>query len=131
MSCASTQQYVNVSNLNSAENGTAKICVLRPSLMGSAIKFKIYQDDKLIGKLGPESYLIWNVTPDGKDIKISSKSENEDILFINPQPGKIYYIKQTAKVGFFMSRTKIEFIEEQEAKESLNKLKKPTSKHAQ
>ncbi len=130
-SCASTFQYNKIAQPNSNDEEMATICVLRPSSFGSAIKFGIYQDEKLIGKLGPKSYLAWTVKPDGKELTIMSKSENKDMLTINPQAGKTYYIKQKVKMGIAIARTGLEFIEENEGKEILRKLKAPKSKYTE
>jgi hypothetical protein len=130
-SCASTFQYNKIAQPNSNDKEMATIYVLRPSSFGSAIKFGIYQDEKLIGKLGPKSYLAWTVKPDGKELTIMSKSENKDMLTINPQAGKTYYIKQKVKMGIAIARTGLEFIEENEGKEILRKLKAPKSKYTE
>ena len=130
-SCASTFQYNKIAQPNSNDKEMATIYVLRPSSFGSAIKFEIYQDEKLIGKLGPKSYLAWTVKPDGKELTIMSKSENKDMLTINPQAGKTYYIKQKVKMGIAIARTGLEFIEENEGKEILRKLKAPKSKYTE
>lgn len=130
-SCASTFQYNKIAQPNSNDKEMATIYVLRPSSFGSAIKFGIYQDEKLIGKLGPKSYLAWTVKPDGKELTIISKSENKDMLTINPQAGKTYYIKQKVKMGIAIARTGLEFIEENEGKEILRKLKAPKSKYTE
>ncbi len=126
-SCASTFQYNKMAQPN--DKAMATIYVLRPSSFGSAVKFKIYQE-KLIGKLGPKSYLAWNVTPEGRELTIISKSENTDMLTINPQAGKTYYIKQKVKLGVATARTELEFIEENEGKEILQKLKAPKYKYS-
>ena len=130
-SCASTFQYNKIAQPNSNDKEMATIYVLRPSSFGSAIKFGIYQDEKLIGKLGPKSYLAWTVKTDGKELTIMSKSKNKDILTIYPQAGKTYYIKQKVKMGIAIARTGLEFIEENEGKEILRKLKAPKSKYTE
>ncbi|HRP88884.1 MAG TPA: DUF2846 domain-containing protein [Edaphocola sp.] len=130
-SCASTFQYSKIASPNNSNNDMATIYVLRPSSFGSAIKFGIYQDEKLIGKLGPKSYLAWTVKPDGKEITIISKSENKDILTINPQPGKTYFIKQKVKMGIAIARTGLEFIDKSEGEIIIKKLKTPKSKYTE
>jgi hypothetical protein len=127
-SCASTIQYTNSAKSNGNNNEFATIYIVRPSIFGSAIKFGIYQDGQLIGKLGPKSYLAWNVKPEGKEIIIMSKSENKNSLAINPQAGKNYFIKQKAKMGLLTARTKLEFIDENDGLDILKKLKLPKSK---
>ena len=129
--CASTMQYVKYSGNELNNETNAKIYVIRSTNFGSAIKMKIYQDDKLIGKLGPKSYLSWEVDPTKGDITIISKSENKDMLTISPKAGKTYYIKQKIKMGWAVARTGLEFLEENEAKEILSNLKKPQMKYAE
>lgn len=130
-SCASTMQYVKYSGNEPNNETNTKIYVIRTTNFGSAIKMKIYQDDKLIGKLGPKSYLSWEVDPTKGDITIISKSENKDMLTISPKAGKTYYIKQKIKMGWVVARTGLEFLEENEAKEMLSNLKKPQMKYAE
>jgi hypothetical protein len=130
-SCASTTQYVKYSGKELSKNSNAKIYVIRNTNFGSAIKMKIYQDEKLIGKLGPKSFLSWEVDPSKGEISIISKSENKDMLTIKPKAGKTYYIKQKIKLGFAIARTGLEFLEPEDAKEILEKLKKPQMKYAE
>lgn len=123
--CASSTQYVK--SLDSTQYNTemAKIYVLRPSAFGSAITMKIYQDDKIIGKLGPGSYLSWEVDPSKGAINVISKSENKDMVTIIPQGGKTYYLKQKIHMGIVIARTELELIGAEEANQILEKLKKP------
>lgn len=130
-SCASTTQYVKFSGNETNNESNAKIYVLRPSSYGSGIKMNVYQDEKLIGKLGPKSYLSWEVDPSKGDITVISKSENKDMLTISPNAGKTYYIKQKVKMGWVVARSGLEFIDTTEAMEILRKLKKPKMKYAE
>jgi Holliday junction resolvase len=109
----------------------AKIYVIRSTNKGGGVKMRIFQDDKLIGKLGTKSYLSWEVDPTKGDIMIISKSENKDMLTISPKAGKTYYIKQKIKMGWAVVRTELEFLEENEAKEMLIDLKNPEMKYAE
>lgn len=127
-SCASTMQYVKYPDDESINENKSKIYVIRSTIFGSAIKMKIYQDDQLIGKLGPKSFLSWEVDPSKGDMAIISKSENKDTLKISPKPGKTYYIKQKVKLGWVVARTGLEFLEENEAKKILSELKNPRIK---
>jgi len=130
-SCATTTQYVKYSGKQLNKETNAKIYVIRPTNFAFGIKMRIYQDDKLIGKLGPKSFLSWEVIPEKGDVTIISKSENKDMLTISPKAGKTYYIKQKIKMGYAVARTGLEFIDENEAKEMLKKLKKPQMKYAE
>ncbi|WP_158276185.1 DUF2846 domain-containing protein [Brumimicrobium oceani] len=130
-SCASTKQYVKFAGAQSNSETKAQIYVLRPSSFGSAIKMNIYQDDKIIGKLGPNSYLSWDVDASIGEFRIISVAENSDILTIKPVAGKTYYIKQKVKLGVVIARTELELIGKIEAEEMLRRLKKPKSNYAE
>ena len=130
-SCASTNQYVKQAHSKQQSENTATVYVVRTNNFVSAIKFKIYQDDKLVGKLGPKSYLAWNVDCSKGEFTVVSKSENKDMVRINPQPGKTYYIKQKVKAGVIIARSGLEFISEEEATEYLTQLKEPKMKYAE
>jgi hypothetical protein len=129
--CASTTQYVKFSSKDFNKETNAKIYVMRPTEFGFSIKMRIFQDEKLIGKLGPKSYLSWEVNPEDGDIIIISKSENKDMLTISPKKGKTYYIKQKVKMGWAFARTGLEFLEEKEAIKILDDLKKPKMKYTE
>jgi len=109
----------------------ATIYVLRPSSYGSAVKFRVYEGDSLIGRLGPKSYLAWNIKPEGKEVTIVSRSENKDTFIINPKAGKTYYIKQRVKMGFAFARTGLEQLDQAEGKKILRRLKKPKLNYAE
>lgn len=81
---------------------------------------KIYEDDKIMGILSSNTYLMWKIKTIG-EVSISSKGEGTDVLRIIPKVGKTYYIKQSHKTGWVKARPKLEFIDESEAKELLKK----------
>ena len=60
---------------------------------------------------------------------IISKSENKDILTINPQPGKTFYIKQKVEMNIVIARKALEIVDENEGKNILAKLKDPKLKY--
>jgi len=128
VSCATTTQFVKYANKVSIDKETARIYVIRPSTFGSAVTFNIFQDEKPVGKLGPMSFLLWDVKTNTGAIKIESKSENTAMITIQPQPGKNYYIMQKVQMGVIVARTKLELIPEQQAIEYLKKLKEPKLK---
>lgn len=127
-SCASTFQYNKIAQPSSNGAETATIYVIRPSYFGSAVKFGIYEDEKLVGKIGPKSYLAWTVEADGNALTVMSKSENKDRVTINPEPGKTYYMRQKAKMGVVVARTDLELVDEKEGQALLQELKAPKYK---
>ena len=126
-SCASTTQFSkNAGTEPLNETNSAEIYVLRPSLFGTAVKMKIFCNDQLIGKIGPKSYLNWNVK-EGEHI-IKCKSENDETVTIKVIPGKSYYIKHQLKPGWLTNRASLELIGEKEGKEILLNLNAPKLK---
>jgi hypothetical protein len=122
VSCATTSQYVKFPK-KEIDSSQSRIIVMRPSFFGSAIKFNIYQNDVLIGKLGPTSYISWDIPQ--REIRLKSSGENKEIMTINPSPGKIYYIKQEVKMGFVVARSSLIQISKEEGERMLKKLNKP------
>ena len=129
-SCASTTQFAKFAGTEKFQSSTdARIYVLRPSILGSAVKMKVFCNDKLIGKTGPKSFLSWEVK-EGEYI-IRSNSENKDYFTVNARAGKTYYIKQTPKMGLVVARVSLENLDENEGQAILAKLKKPKQQYAE
>jgi hypothetical protein len=122
-SCATTTQYIKNSHHDSLEDNTSKIYVLRPSILGSALQMNIFDNKKLIGKLGPESFLCWKI--DVGEHVISSYSENEDHLTFLAEPGKIYYLELKTSLGWAMARVSIDSIDSGKGQKILKYLNSP------
>lgn len=126
-SCASTTQYVKYSPVNSVTNGKAKICIVRKrTAFGASIKSKIYQDKKLVGKLGYASFLSWESEP--KESFIIATTENKDSIKIDLKKDKIYYLRLNYKTGFLIARADLKIIDKDEFMKILRKAKKPKIK---
>lgn len=113
-SCASTTQFVKYSDvLKEPQKGYSKIIVIRKNTaFGSAISSKIYQDNKLIGKLGYANVLSWQSKP----IKtvIVATTENKDSLNLNLKENKTYYLRLDYSIGFLIGRAKLKLINKEE-----------------
>jgi len=120
-SCVSTIQYVDFPEGKLDENET-RIYIFRPGIYGSIIQMKIYEDDQLVGRLGPKSYLKWDID---RPIELTSTAENKHVKDIKLAPGKAHYFRQRVKLGWITARTKLERISVEEAKKYHKKLKKP------
>ena len=123
-SCASTTQFTKFAGTEKLESTSeARIYVLRPSYFGSAVKMKVFCNDKLIGRTGPASFLSWEVK-EGEYI-IKSSAENKDHLTVNAEGGKTYYIKQIPKIGWVLVRVSLKSLDEHQGELILGKLKNP------
>ena len=123
-SCASTTQFTKFAGTEKLESTSqARIYVLRPSYFGSAVKMKVFCNDKLIGRTGPASFLSWEVKEG--DYIIKSNAENKDHLTVNAEGGKTYCVKQIPKIGWVLVRVSLKSLDEDQGELILGKLKKP------
>lgn len=125
-SCAATHQNTKFATREeNIPDGKARVYVLRTSALGSLVKFGVYQDtrDNLIGKLGPKSYLSWDM--EEGEHKILARAETERFFTINAKAGKAYYLKLIPTFGIAIARVKFELLSETEGAELISQLKKP------
>lgn len=123
--CASAKQYFALPDQSQfVEDETkARIYVVRPSMMASAIGFSVTDNDVAIGRTGGNSYLCWEREPG--TVKLKSKAENESSVQFIAEANKRYYIKQSPRIGIMMARVHIEEIESQEGEKWVKKCKLP------
>jgi hypothetical protein len=114
--CASTRQTARIPDLSvPVEDATkARIYVVRPALIGSAVRMKVTDNDELIGKTGPRSYLVWERPPG--DAFITSKAEKASSVALKVEAGKAYYILQRIEPGVWYARCLMEEIDEERGK---------------
>lgn len=124
--CATTSQYVSQPAVRaSSPVDSATIYIIRPSIVGAAVKAGIYQGGTRIGKLGPKSYLHWSV-PAGQEIEIISKTENRAQVTLTPKAGRTYYYKQQLGIGWLIARSKLKEMTREEAERKLTRLRDPS-----
>jgi len=100
----------------------ASVYIVRPANVGKAIRIWAFADESALGMtkgntythvyLDPGSYIFW------------SKAENVSAMEFAVEAGKTYFFKQKAKVGALKARVKVEFLEETEGREALEKCEK-------
>lgn len=114
--------------------GMARIYILRTTGTLWNYDVTVYLDDKVIGKVGPKSYLMFEVDANKKvsigtafigDSSRNKNEENQEFLTINPKPGKIYYIGVKAKYGTFRGQTELSSLEDRDALKMIPKFDKP------
>jgi hypothetical protein len=127
--CAKTLQ---VNTLPQKGSEGARIYIFRPSIGAYSVPINIYEDDKIIGRLGTRAYLVWETTSDVMLLKAEggiSADRLQDILKIIPQPGNSYYFKLKPKV---ISPRLFDYtivkIQQQEASKYLAQFKAPNIK---
>lgn len=106
----------------SAPSGKALVYVYRHELLGAAIAMRVRVDGKLIGHTRSKTYFLIEVPPG--TYKISSHSENESAVELNAEAGKKYYLWQEVKLlGFIISRTKLQVVDEKTGRGQMMKCK--------
>lgn len=86
----------------------SKIYVYRSEVLGAAIGMKVYIDGKYMAKTGPYTFIMTEVSP-GPHV-ITSHAENRDLIRLQTEPGKIYYVWQEVHLGFLIMRTELHVV---------------------
>jgi hypothetical protein len=121
-SCSTTQYGKFTHQLPLPEN-SARIYIVRPSILAYAIPMHVKIDEKIVGTTGARGYICYDI-PAGEHI-IKSKAENSTYFGINAQAGETYYFKQKPTGGWLYARNKLENISKESGQKTVTKLKKP------
>jgi hypothetical protein len=101
-----------------ADKNNALVYVVRPSQIGTLIRFNVFLDDKEdaseMGYTRGSNFIYFSAKPG--EHKILSKAENWAEISIKAKVGEIVFIKQNPTFGFIMARNNIEIIDELEGK---------------
>ena len=105
----------------------SNICFLRETgYTGSARKFKIFFDGKLVGRLNNNSYATKMVQPGNHSFSVqldgTELQESTERLELITEPNKTYYFASILEVGAFMSKTYFIEITENSALKRIKKL---------
>jgi len=111
--CGSTVM-MNSSRISSPETGYALVTFLRPSAIGGAIKFSIWDSEKFVGVLTRKSYIQYQAQP-GEHVFIA-RAENWSFVKANLEPGKKYYIIGRVVPGVWKARVALDPIGKGDAK---------------
>jgi len=95
----------------------ALIYVLRPTMMGQRIQTALAVDGDWKGVNRGDTYFFFTLRPG--DHHVCSKAENRSILAISVEAGKTYFLQQHIEMGFLKARTRVERMEEAEARAKL------------
>ena len=131
---AKTTQSLEFPTTTNVTEGKARVYIMRTTGTLWNYNVTVYMDEKVIGKLGPKSYLMFEVDAD-KKISIGTAlignnvrnkaEENQEFLTINPKDGKTYYIGVKAKYGTFRGQTEMTTLEKEDALKMIPKFDKP------
>jgi hypothetical protein len=99
----------------------AVVYFVRPGMMGLAINFWAFVDEKTVGMTKGGTYVATTV-PAGEHV-LWSRSGNVSSLKVNLEAGKTYYVEQEPKVGGLRARVNIELIDEAAGERAVEKSK--------
>jgi hypothetical protein len=104
--------------------GKAIVYVVRPSAMGTLVRFNVFVDDQEaaseMGYTRGNQYIYFNVAPGPH--KIYSKAENWAEAQFSANAGDIIFVEQEASMGFVMARNSIAKIDALPGKYHVKKL---------
>lgn len=96
----------------------ALIYVVRPSSVGTLIRFNVFLDDKEdnseMGYTRGSQYIYFFAKPGQHTIY--SKAENWAEIFVDVKAGQTVFLKQDASMGFVMARNSLGLVQELEGK---------------
>jgi hypothetical protein len=97
--------------------GKAIVYIVRPSVVGTIVPFKVSCNDSLIGSTTGNKYLF--VVLESNTYKFVSKAENDSELELKVEPEKTYYIEQKPKMGIVMARNELILLNNEEGEQKL------------
>jgi len=100
------------------EAGKAIVYVVRPSPLGTAIRFNVFVDNQNpeseMGYTRGSQYIYFNLTPGNH--KIFSKAENWAEIDVSAKAGDIIFIQQNTEMGIIMARNSVVTLQDYEGK---------------
>ena len=125
--CARSYQAVEpsyyVSGRVDSLSERAIVTVIRPGFVGSALSFRVYGNRRLVGKVGPRSYLSFEVEPG--EFLLSAESENLETLSLKAAPLEEYFVRFRLRPGWLFARVRMAEIPAARAQQYLKKVKAP------
>ncbi|OIR15334.1 hypothetical protein GALL_36560 [mine drainage metagenome] len=92
----------------------ANIYLYRNESMGGAVKMDVLLDGKPVGQTSAKTYMKLEVAPGQHTLM--SKAENDDVLNVNTEAGKNYFVWQEAKMGILYARNLLHSTDEKTGK---------------
>jgi hypothetical protein len=136
-SCTSSSQFVKFPTEPVNSNG-ATVYVINPR--GVLSHFSVFENETLIGKIGSNGYVKWNipegqskisVNPVGANLQSTSNkgafSLNQDYFTINAKMGVVYYLK----ANYTIKQHGLILLDPTEGERIIRKLKKPTVSYSE
>jgi hypothetical protein len=79
-------------------------------------------DGKVAGQIGPQTYYMWEVTPGAHEV--ASLVESISMLKLTTEPGRLYFIKIEAKMGWTAARSLLQQVDEETGRKAVSNCKR-------
>lgn len=106
------------------KQGLANIYLYRNETFGGAIAMTVSLDGKVIGKTGPQTYFLWEVTPGRHEI--ASHTENTAKITIDAREGRNHYVWQEVKMGMWQPASRLHEMSEVDGRKGVLECKRAT-----
>lgn len=100
-------------------NGKSLVYIVRPSIYGFAVGFKVSVNGQYLGDTHGKSYLYCILNPG--DQTITNSAENNTSVTLRTEPDKTYFLKQKVETGLLTARAELELLNETDGRKALMK----------
>jgi hypothetical protein len=109
----------------SPESEFARLYIARPYTLEPKEKSEVLVDGKLVGLLGPLTYLVFDVPAGGHEVRI--RTRDEAVIHLDMQPRQTFYLEYalTLWLGTITSETTV--LEKDKGKEKILPLRRAAS----
>lgn len=105
--------------------GHSNIYLYRNETIGAAVAMTVSLDGKVMGKMGPQTYFLWEVAP-GKH-EIASHTENTAKITIDAKEGRYHYVWQEVKMGMWQPGSQLQEMSEAEGRKGVLECRRATA----
>ncbi|WP_176062979.1 DUF2846 domain-containing protein [Anaeromyxobacter diazotrophicus] len=96
-------------------SGMANLYIYRSSSLGTAVKFPVVLDGKMMGELPGKTFILAPVAPGPHTVYVSA--ENSESVAVDAQPGTNHYVRVSPAIGWLSARVGVAIVsDEKEAR---------------
>jgi hypothetical protein len=88
----------------------ARIYLYRDQSFGFAFPMKVALGRHATARTLGQTYVVWEVEPG--PYEVTSYAEDVSTVRLNTEPGKVYYVWQEVKIGFWKARSMLHEVDE-------------------
>ncbi len=111
---AAAKAFVSPSDLS-------RIYLYRNDTFGGALPITVSLDGKTMGRTGPQTYFMWDVSPG--EHTIISRAADVDSLTLNTVRGRAHYVWQEVEPGLWSVRSQLQEVDETTGQSNIRECK--------